>query len=89
MVIELHPDLVILDLNMPKMGGLSVVNELHRRQLSSKVLVYTNHYFAAMERRVRSSGCDGLVLKSNASDHLIRAARAILHGSPFYSSEVA
>lgn len=89
MASELRPDLVILDLNMPEMGGLSVVHELHKRDLGSKVLVYTNHYFTAMERWVRSSGCDGLVLKSNASHHLIRAARTILRDNSFYSSEAA
>jgi PAS domain S-box-containing protein len=86
---ELKPDLLILDLSMPQLGGFSAVNQIRKAGLTTKILMYTTHSYPGLENVARAAGCDGFVLKSNASQDLIRGARAILKGSKFYGSEMA
>jgi PAS domain S-box-containing protein len=86
---ELKPDLVILDLSMPKMGGLQAAGRIREAGLRTKILVYTSHSLPQLERNVRLAGCDGYVVKSNASTDLLRATREVLGGGKFYTSEMA
>jgi PAS domain S-box-containing protein len=86
---ELKPDLLILDLSMPLMGGFSAVNQIRNAGLTTRILMYTTHSYPGLERVARAAGCDGFVLKSNASQDLIRGARAVLQGVKFYGSEIA
>lgn len=85
---ELHPDLLILDLSMPKLGGYSVANHLRRTNPTLKILVYSTHSHRGLERMVRSAGCGGCVHKANAARDLVRGARAILRGGEFYECEI-
>jgi two-component system, NarL family, sensor kinase len=80
---ELKPDLIIMDLIMPRVGGFTAVNKIHECGLPTKILIVTTHSFAGLERAIRAAGCDGFVLKSNASGDLVRGARAALEGQFF------
>jgi PAS domain S-box-containing protein len=84
---ELQPDLLILDLSMPKMGGFSVAHRLQAIKSPVKILVYTNHSHD-IERMARSVGCGGCVHKANAARDLVRGVRAVLQGGTFYDHEV-
>ncbi len=86
---ELKPDLVILDLTMPNMGGFAAANHIQKAGLGTKILVYTSHSYKQLEQTARAVGCDGYVVKSDASHDLIRATRAVLEGGKFYRSEKA
>jgi signal transduction histidine kinase len=86
---ELHPDLLILDLSMPKMGGLSVANHLRNAKHPVKILIYSNHKHDGIERMARTSGCMGCIHKANAARDLVRGARAILRGGTFYEGDAA
>jgi len=83
---ELHPDLLILDLSMPKLGGFSVANRLRRSDPSVKILVYSTHSHPDVERMARSLGCRGCVHKANAARDLVRGAKVILRGGEFYDA---
>jgi two-component system, NarL family, sensor kinase len=83
---RLHPDLVILDLNMPGGGGFSAANRIRNAGLTPKILIYTTHTFPGLERIARAADCDGFVVKANATQDLIRGIRAVLRGEEFYSS---
>jgi PAS domain S-box-containing protein len=85
---ELKPDLVIMDLSMPKMGGLAAAVRIRDARLETRILVYTSHSVPQLERNIRLAGCDGYVVKSNASNDLLRATREILGGGKFYLSEM-
>jgi CheY-like chemotaxis protein/two-component sensor histidine kinase len=86
---ELKPDLVILDLSMPKMGGLTVANHIRKAGLETKVLVYTSHSYPQLETTAIAAGCDGYVVKSDATQDLVRATRTVLNGGRFYRAEMA
>jgi CheY-like chemotaxis protein len=81
---QLVPDLLILDLNMPHMGGISAADQIRKIGLEMKILIYTTHSYPGLDRMARNSGCNGFVLKSNASNDLIRGVRAVLANSEFY-----
>ena len=81
---ELQPDLLILDLSMPKMGGYSVAHRLRSVQPRVKILIYSTHSQADVERMARSVGCEGCVHKANAARDLVRGVRAIAEGRTFF-----
>jgi signal transduction histidine kinase/AmiR/NasT family two-component response regulator len=85
---ELKPDLVILDLSMPHMGGLTAANRIRSAGLATRILVYTSHSYPQLEQTVRAAGCDGYLAKTDASHDLIRATRTVLAGGKFYRAEM-
>jgi two-component system, NarL family, sensor kinase len=86
---ELDPDLIILDLSMPNMGGISAATHIRRAGNQTKILIYTTHAYPQIERIVRAAGCEGYVQKANAGRDLVRAVRAVLQGKTFFESENA
>jgi len=86
---ELRPDLIVLDLTMPKGGGFSVAYQIKELQIPAKILVYTTHSYAGLERMARLAGCDGYVVKSNATKDLMLGVRAVLDGQRFYPLDLA
>jgi PAS domain S-box-containing protein len=87
--LELKPDLLILDLSMPHLGGFSVAHEIRKAGVPVKILMYTTHSYPGLERVARAAGCNGFVLKSDATTDLIRGVRAVLQNVEFYGSETA
>jgi two-component system, NarL family, sensor kinase len=84
---QLNPDLVIMDLSMPNMNGFSAVKHIRAAGLATKILIYTTHSYPGLEHVAQAAGCDGFVVKSNASQDLIRGVRTVLNGGRFYSHE--
>jgi len=81
---ELRPDLLILDVTMPHLSGFSAATQIRRAGLDTKILIFTNHSYPELEKVAEASGCNGLVVKSNASADLIRAVKVILEGGDFF-----
>ncbi|MGH2408229.1 MAG: response regulator [Candidatus Limnocylindrales bacterium] len=78
---EIH--LAVLDVSMPRMGGLSVARELAKQRPELRVLMLSVHdneqyFFEALK-----AGASGYVLKSEANRDLIEACRAAMRGEPF------
>jgi DNA-binding NarL/FixJ family response regulator len=84
---SLKPDVVILDITMPKMSGLDAARRIVHDAPSSKVLMFTMHGSETVEQAVRGSGAQGLVLKLNAARDLVRAVDAVAAGGTFFDSE--
>lgn len=81
---SLRPDLIILDLIMPQIGGLSVANRLRQAGLPTKILVFTTHFFPGIEKTLQAAGCHGYVLKQDASQELVCAAKELLRGASYF-----
>lgn len=84
-----HPDLVLLDLSMPKLHGLEAIQEIKQRHPQTKILVLTMHdteeyVLAALQR-----GAEGYVLKDNTEAELMLALNAVLAGKTFLSPEIS
>lgn len=86
LVQALTPDVVILDISMPKVNGLQVAAKIAAMQLRCRVLMFTMHESERLARDVRAAGAQGVVLKSQAARDLIRAMDHLLAGETFFDS---
>lgn len=80
----LKPDVVILDITMPKMSGLEAAPRIARLGLGCRVLMFTMHDSDRLSSEVRQAEAQGLVLKSQAARDLIRAVDRLLDGGTFF-----
>lgn len=78
-----NPDIVLMDLNMPRCGGLDALVALREELPDIKVLVLTMHDDLGYLRHVLAAGGSGFVLKQSASDELLTAIRTVREGGVF------
>lgn len=83
------PDLVLMDLAMPHMDGLTAIHELARRSLQTRVLVLTMHKTEEHIRAALQAGASAYVLKDASRTELLTAIRAVLAGKTYISPAVA
>ena len=87
-VSALRPDVVVMDLNMPDIGGIEATRRIMRQQPDVGVLVLTmfddEHVFAAMR-----AGARGYVLKTAQHEEIVRAVRAVGDGEVIFGQPVA
>jgi DNA-binding NarL/FixJ family response regulator len=74
------PDVVVVDITMPRLNGLEAIPLLKKAAPDTKVVVVTMHREPAYARRAFAVGADGFVLKHAAAQDLIGAIRAALEG---------
>jgi DNA-binding NarL/FixJ family response regulator len=86
---SLEPDLVILDVSMPRKDGIEVADEMSKLGIRSKILVLTMHDSKELVAALRKAGAAGYVNKTYAARDLIRAAQDIFYGGTFFSVEAA
>jgi DNA-binding NarL/FixJ family response regulator len=86
---EHRPDLVLMDLSMPHMDGLSAIRELTLRSLPTRVLVLTMHRTEEHIRAALQAGAGGYVLKDASRSELLAAIRTVLSGKTYISPAVA
>jgi DNA-binding NarL/FixJ family response regulator len=86
---ELAPDLVLLDLNMPKMGGISVIKEIKNQSHETKILALTMYKDEEFILETFKSGVNGYCIKSSSSEELLMAIRAVLAGKQYVSPEIS
>lgn len=84
----LHPDVVILDLDMPKRDGLSVVRELNRLQSPVGVIILTLHTGADLLYEALDLGVRGYILKGSAASDVAEGARRVYGGGSYLSEAV-
>ena len=89
LVTQHRPDLLLLDLSMPGMGGLETTLELRRRVTRTKILVLTQFNEAIYLRRVLEAGANGYILKSARGDELMSAVRSVIKGGTYIDPSLA
>lgn len=77
---RLHPDLVLMDVAMPGLGGLEATLAIRSQYPDVRVLVLTQHENPEYVRRFIKAGAAGYVLKRSAGADLARAIRAVMQG---------
>ena len=80
-------DLVILDLNLPDLGGLELLKRI--LQAGARVLVFTMHAEPLYVKRAMEAGAYGYVSKNATPDELLTAVRRVLSGRRYLESELA
>jgi len=88
-ILEVKPDIVLLDINMPVMNGLEVLEELKKMKSDVDVLLLTIHNEVEYLYRAVEIGVEGYVLKDSESDVLIKAIRSIHSGESYIQPNMA
>lgn len=86
---ELHPDLVILDINMPVVNGLAAVRQILRHRPETKILVFTVHDSDQTIQEILATGAHGYLSKAKGGQDLVYVIRELLGGKFFYPSTTA
>jgi DNA-binding NarL/FixJ family response regulator len=82
-VIDLDPDIAILDINMPHCDGLEALEILQTRAPRTRILILTMHDDVEYLRKVLLLGGAGYVLKQSASEELMSAIRTVIDGGVY------
>lgn len=85
----LKPDVVVLDLSMPGLGGIEATQRILLANASSRVLILSAHEDAASAQAVLGAGACGYVLKRSAYDELARAIRTVMAGDTYVDPVLA
>ena len=80
---QLHPDLLLLDLSMPGLGGLDALPEIRHSMPDTRVLVLTMHTEEDYLHQALSQGAAGYVLKQAVDQELLSAIRATMRGEVY------
>ncbi len=85
-VLRLRPDVVVVDITMPKMSGIDAVRRLVQSGSTAKFVFLTIHSSEEYVEACLAQGARGFVTKSRMNSHLIPAIQAVLAGLPYVSS---
>jgi DNA-binding NarL/FixJ family response regulator len=84
---RLNPDLVVLDVTMPKMSGLAVCRQIRENAPGCEVLMVTQHDSPQMRDEAMSCGARGYVVKTNVAKDLLAAVEAVSQHRVFVASK--
>lgn len=87
--IELKPDVAILDISMPDLDGVQAIRQIRRAVPVTRVLVLTMHESDQMVHRALDAGAHGYLLKSDLTECLAIAIRAVSEGKRFLTPKVS
>jgi DNA-binding NarL/FixJ family response regulator len=86
---RLRPDLVLLDLSMPKMGGISVMKEVKRELPQTRILALTIHESDQYVLEAFDAGTDGYCIKDASRQELMLAVESVLQGKTYISPGIS
>ncbi|MCP3665168.1 MAG: UvrY/SirA/GacA family response regulator transcription factor [Gammaproteobacteria bacterium] len=89
MAAELKPDLVLMDVNMPGIGGIEATRKIRRQSPHTQIIVVTVHTDAPFPEQLHDAGAKGYLTKGCPADELFEAIRTVAAGKPFVSSDVS
>jgi two-component system, NarL family, response regulator NreC len=88
-ILELEPDVAIVDIGMPMLNGIEVTRQVARRASGVRVLILSMHAEEAYITQALQAGATGYLLKDSADTDLIRAVTDVAAGRSFFSPAVA
>ena len=86
---QLKPDLILMDLSMPRMNGLEAIREIKRRFSKTAILVLTVHKTEEYILATLKAGADGYVLKDATQSELMMAVKNVLSGKHYISPGIS
>lgn len=78
------PDLIVLDISMPKLDGLEVIGRIHGLKINTRILVLTSQPAALFAQRCMKAGAAGYISKTDDLNEVLRAVKSVMNGYTFY-----
>jgi DNA-binding NarL/FixJ family response regulator len=88
-VAKYQPEVVVLDITMPRLGGLETLERMRARHPDVKVILLSVHSDPPFIQSAISLGADGYVLKNGRAAEVVTAVRAVTKGGSYFSPAVA
>ena len=85
---ELKPDIVLLDIGLPKLNGIDAARKIRKVSPQSKIIFVSEYRSVLFARTALSVGVNGYVVKSHASVELVSALEVVLEGGTFLSGHL-
>jgi len=86
---KLGPDLLLMDLSMPRMSGIDAISEIKKRYPETKIIALTVHKTEEYLLTTLQAGADGYVLKDATHDELVMAIHNVMAGKPYLSPGIS
>lgn len=88
MIKELHPDVVLLDIEMPEMNGIEVCKSIKKSNPEIKIIALTMLIQPSVIEAMIKAGAEGFLVKNTSSDELVFAIQEVYSGESYYCKEV-
>lgn len=85
----LKPDVVIMDIMMPRLNGIQAAEHIQNLKLSAKVLLLSMYSEEGLVHQALQSGAKGYVLKTSVSEELLQAVRTVARGETYLSATIS
>lgn len=82
-------DIILLDINMPKLDGITVTKKLIKENIQTPILALTMHKEDYIIRQMISAGVTGYILKNTGIDELTKAIVKVMASEPYYCNEAS
>jgi two-component system invasion response regulator UvrY len=86
---EVRPNVVVMDISMPGIGGLEAIGRILAREPAARILVLSGHEDVMHARRVLKAGAAGYLTKRSAAEELIQAIRQVDQGKTYLEPSIA
>ena len=86
---KLHPDIVLMDINMPGIGGIEATRRIRQRHPEIQIIAVTVHSDAPFPSKLHDAGAIGYLNKGCPAEEMFEAIKTVANGKPFVSREVS
>jgi two-component system response regulator NreC len=86
---ELKPDILLLDISMPKVSGLDIIERVKRASSKTKIIMITVHKLGAYVLKAMRAGVNGYINKDNVAEELIPALSRVASGSSYLGAAIS
>lgn len=87
--IELKPDIILMDINMPGIGGIEACHRIIQRKPDQKIVILTVHTEQSFPKRLLEIGAKGYLTKECSIDEMLSAIKDVYSGGSYISSSIA
>lgn len=85
---SLHPDVVVMDLSMPGIGGLKAIRHMTARDENARIIVFSMYDDTTIVEKAMEAGSKGFITKNSVPDVMIDAVREIARGNTYIESTI-
>jgi two-component system nitrate/nitrite response regulator NarL len=86
---SLNPDLLILDIRMPNLNGIEVVENLRNHNKSLKIVMLSMHESEEYVLKSIKAGADGYLLKGSSKEEFLKAIHTVANGGKYFSGDIS